>query len=332
MDDDALSCLFFGRARSPPRLVRGGARATRSPAATVRGGMRSTPQSTDGVVSSILLLPLVAHFLVLFRGVCLLQPSPTACLSDCLAVLSAVFIRARRSSWHARTTSHLWRPNGIGKDGTAGTMKLPFAVNHGHHRAPACVSRAGEPSGAGLDVARTSALQHVLAAALSMAVLSSPLSPAVAATDGAAIGKCLLANCQIPLAKCITNPTCLTNLACIQTCTNRCAPACRSTVFLAVAARSAQGFGPGLLYARLRRRRPTAVRACALVLTLALALALALTLTLTLTPTLTLALALALALTLTLAQPLTGPTRPSVRSSAATSSPTTWSAISPSAP
>ena len=31
MDDDALSCLFFGRARSPPRLVRGGARAvTRS--------------------------------------------------------------------------------------------------------------------------------------------------------------------------------------------------------------------------------------------------------------------------------------------------------------
>jgi len=100
-------------------------------------------------------------------------------------------------------------------------MKLPFAVNHGHHRAPACVSRAGEPSGDGLDVARTSALQHVLAAALSMAVLSSPLSPAVAATDGAAIGKCLLANCQIPLAKCITNPTCLTNLACIQTCTNR---------------------------------------------------------------------------------------------------------------
>jgi violaxanthin de-epoxidase len=43
----------------------------------------------------------------------------------------------------------------------------------------------------------------------------------VAATDGAAIGKCLLQNCQIPLARCITNPTCLTNLACIQTCTNR---------------------------------------------------------------------------------------------------------------
>jgi len=84
-----------------------------------------------------------------------------------------------------------------------------------------CVSRAAEPSNHGLAVARTSVLQHALAAALSMAVLSSPLSPAVAATDGAAIGKCLLANCQLPLARCITNPTCLTNLACIQTCTNR---------------------------------------------------------------------------------------------------------------
>ena len=100
-------------------------------------------------------------------------------------------------------------------------MKLEFAaVNHGHHRAPSCVARA-EPSRSGLAVARTAALQHALAAAISVAVLSSPLSPAVAATDGAAIGKCLLANCQIPLAKCITNPTCLTNLACIQTCTNK---------------------------------------------------------------------------------------------------------------
>ena len=106
------------------------------------------------------------------------------------------------------------------------TMRLPFVVNHGHHRAPACVSLTTDPSRDGLAVARTSALQHVLAAAVSVAVLSTPVSPAVAVTDGAAIGKCLLANCQIPLAKCITNPTCLTNLLCIQTCTNR-PPACR---------------------------------------------------------------------------------------------------------
>ena len=108
-------------------------------------------------------------------------------------------------------------------------MRLPFVVNHGHHRAPACVSLTTDPSRDGLAVARTSALQHVLAAAVSVAVLSTPVSPAVAVTDGAAIGKCLLANCQIPLAKCITNPTCLGNLLCIQTCTNRRAPvrACR---------------------------------------------------------------------------------------------------------
>merc|ERR1719276_676545 len=65
-------------------------------------------------------------------------------------------------------------------------MRLPFVVNHGHHRAPACVSLTTDPS-----------------------------------RDGLAVAKCLLANCQIPLAKCITNPTCLGNLLCIQTCTNR---------------------------------------------------------------------------------------------------------------
>jgi len=42
---------------------------------------------------------------------------------------------------------------------------------------------------------------------------------AIAKTDGAAIGKCLLKNCQKPLARCITDPTCAANLLCIQTCT-----------------------------------------------------------------------------------------------------------------
>ena len=50
-------------------------------------------------------------------------------------------------------------------------MRLPFVVNHGHHRAPACVSLTTDPSRDGLAVARTSALQHVLAAAVSVAVL-----------------------------------------------------------------------------------------------------------------------------------------------------------------
>jgi len=46
-------------------------------------------------------------------------------------------------------------------------------------------------------------------------------APAAAATDGAAIGACLITKAPLPLARCIADPTCLANLACIQTCTNR---------------------------------------------------------------------------------------------------------------
>ena len=66
--------------------------------------------------------------------------------------------------------------------------------------------------------------QHALASAAAAILLSSSLTLAPLpslATDGAAIGKCLLSSCQVPLAKCVTNPTCVANLLCIQTCTNR---------------------------------------------------------------------------------------------------------------
>ena len=67
--------------------------------------------------------------------------------------------------------------------------------------------------------------QHAMASALAALVLTSSVSsPSLAATDGAAIGKCLLTNCQLPLAKCVTNPGCAANLLCIQTCTNRAPP------------------------------------------------------------------------------------------------------------
>ena len=46
--------------------------------------------------------------------------------------------------------------------------------------------------------------------------------PAVEAkTDGAAIGTCLIKNCKLPLARCVTDPTCAANLLCIQTCNDR---------------------------------------------------------------------------------------------------------------
>jgi violaxanthin de-epoxidase len=59
----------------------------------------------------------------------------------------------------------------------------------------------------------------VLAIGISMAALASPV-PAMA-TDSGAIVSCLFSKCQIPLAKCITNPKCLANVVCINTCNGR---------------------------------------------------------------------------------------------------------------
>ena len=58
-----------------------------------------------------------------------------------------------------------------------------------------------------------------LALSISMAALLSPV-PAMA-TDSGAIVSCLFSRCQLPLAKCITNPKCLANVVCINTCNGR---------------------------------------------------------------------------------------------------------------
>ncbi len=44
--------------------------------------------------------------------------------------------------------------------------------------------------------------------------------PAVAA-DVAKVGKCLLGNCQVVLAKCLADGECLENLICLQLCNGR---------------------------------------------------------------------------------------------------------------
>jgi violaxanthin de-epoxidase len=41
------------------------------------------------------------------------------------------------------------------------------------------------------------------------------------ASDGKSIGLCLLNKCKLPLAKCITNPNCLANVICINTCASQ---------------------------------------------------------------------------------------------------------------
>jgi len=56
--------------------------------------------------------------------------------------------------------------------------------------------------------------------AITFGTIGGPLhtvAPANAA-DGAKIGYCLLNKCKVQLAKCITNPNCLANVVCINTC------------------------------------------------------------------------------------------------------------------
>ncbi|CAB9514621.1 Violaxanthin de-epoxidase, chloroplastic [Seminavis robusta] len=62
-----------------------------------------------------------------------------------------------------------------------------------------------------------------LAAALSIATWSAPVAvpTAVAATDPGAIVGCLLSKCQVQFAKCITNPGCLANVICINSCNDK---------------------------------------------------------------------------------------------------------------
>lgn len=71
---------------------------------------------------------------------------------------------------------------------------------------------------------RTKAASFMAGLAFATAALVGPAmmvpEPALAA-DGAAIGKCLLKSCQGELASCITNPGCLANLVCIQTCNGK---------------------------------------------------------------------------------------------------------------
>jgi len=61
-----------------------------------------------------------------------------------------------------------------------------------------------------------------LAAIAACTLVASPIIPPAAfATDSAAVGSCVLRNCQGALAKCLGDAGCLENLVCLQTCNNR---------------------------------------------------------------------------------------------------------------
>jgi violaxanthin de-epoxidase len=77
--------------------------------------------------------------------------------------------------------------------------------------------------GSSLQAADLGLKSVLFAAVLSVATWSVPdtIPNAMAATDPGAIVGCLLSKCPAPFAKCITNPGCLANVICINTCNNK---------------------------------------------------------------------------------------------------------------
>jgi len=71
-----------------------------------------------------------------------------------------------------------------------------------------------------LQSIRRTATLSALALGLTFTTLSAGPLPAMATDPGAIVG-CLFSKCQLPLAKCITNPKCLANVVCINTCNGR---------------------------------------------------------------------------------------------------------------
>lgn len=69
--------------------------------------------------------------------------------------------------------------------------------------------------------ARRSAQSLALAVAIGATAITQTPSVAQAVSDPGAIVSCLVQKCPVPLGKCILNPKCLANVACINTCNGR---------------------------------------------------------------------------------------------------------------
>jgi len=67
---------------------------------------------------------------------------------------------------------------------------------------------------------KQTAAVSALAFGLSVGALGASPLPAVASDSKAIVG-CLFTKCQVPLLKCIANPKCLANVACINTCNGK---------------------------------------------------------------------------------------------------------------
>jgi violaxanthin de-epoxidase len=72
-----------------------------------------------------------------------------------------------------------------------------------------------------LKTFQKSATATAVAVGITMASFTATPTASVAATDSGAIVGCLFQKCQLPLLKCISNPKCLANVVCINTCNGR---------------------------------------------------------------------------------------------------------------
>mmetsp|Transcript_4904 Transcript_4904/g.6741 ORF Transcript_4904/g.6741 Transcript_4904/m.6741 type:complete len:512 (-) Transcript_4904:137-1672(-) len=90
--------------------------------------------------------------------------------------------------------------------------KNEISTRHNQENFQDLVSKATKIAGASL-----------LALSLSFSSLTSniPTASATTSSEGTNIALCLFQRCQLPLLKCITNPKCLANVICINTCNNR---------------------------------------------------------------------------------------------------------------
>jgi len=89
-----------------------------------------------------------------------------------------------------------------------------------------CRAKVALRAGGGSEAGQSPAWGvHDLQSALCAVVMlgSTVVVPpsALAVTDTAAVGKCLLRKCQLPLARCVGDPVCAANLLCLQTCTGK---------------------------------------------------------------------------------------------------------------
>jgi hypothetical protein len=115
-------------------------------------------------------------------------------------------------------------------DSIAPSTQLPLTQARQHDN-PLCLlaNRDGNRSSNGTSHApspsliqglRQSTVASAIVLTLSCLALTAPL-PSQAATDPGAIVGCLFQKCQLPLLKCISNPKCLANVICINTCNGR---------------------------------------------------------------------------------------------------------------